>query len=138
MKMSTRMILVEGMASERQYDAPMVLGMISESTRINSVRMADISPKYSSPKSFIDSAPTPAEPMVCAMVLSERIAPTGRSTLFLYCFIKAAVLLPPVSFMEMNDIGVDRSTASRTEHKKDSDRAPMKYNMIKPIKYLIR
>ena len=27
--------------------------------------MADISPKYSSPKSFIDSAPTPAEPMVC-------------------------------------------------------------------------
>lgn len=116
----------------------MVFGMISESTRINSVRMADISPKYSSPKSFIDSAPTPAEPMVCAMVLSERIAPTGRSTLFLYCFIKAAVLLPSVSFIEMNDIGVDRSTASRTEHKNDSDRAPNKYNMIKPIKYLIR
>ena len=42
MKMSTRMILVESMASERQYDAPMVFGMISESTSINSVRMADM------------------------------------------------------------------------------------------------
>ena len=40
--MSTRMILVESMASERQYDAPMVFGMISESTSINSVRMADM------------------------------------------------------------------------------------------------
>lgn len=94
MKMSTRMILVDGIASERQYEAPMVLGMISDNTRIRRVRTADISPKYSSPKSFIDSAPTPAEPMVCAMVLSERMAPTGRSTLFLYCFIKEAVLLP--------------------------------------------
>ena len=102
--------------------------MISEITRINSVRMADINPKYSSPKSFIDSAPTPAEPMVWAMVLSERMAPTGRSTLFLYCFIKVAVLLLLVSFIEINDIGVDRSTASRTEHKRDSDRAPKKYN----------
>ena len=56
--------------------------MISESTRMRSVRIAEIIPKYSSPKSFMDSAPTPAEPMVWAMVLSERIAPTGRSTLF--------------------------------------------------------
>ena len=132
-EMSTRMILVDGMASERQYEAPIVLGMISESTRIRSVRMTEITPKYSSPKSFIDSAPTPAEPMVWAMVLSERIAPTGRSTLFLYRFIKEAVLLPWFSFIEMNDIGVDRSTASRTEHKKDSARAPVKYKMIKPI-----
>lgn len=82
MKISTLIILVDGIASERQYDAPMVLGMISESTRINSVRIADIIPKYSSPKILIDSAPTPAEPMVCAIVLSDRIAPTGRSTLF--------------------------------------------------------
>ena len=138
MKMRTSIIFVDGMASERQYEAPMVLGMISESTKINNVRIADINPKYSSPKSFIDSAPTPAEPMVCAMVLSERIAPTGRSTLFLYCFIKEAVLLPWLSFIEINDIGVDRSTASRTEHKKDSDRAPKKYKIIKPIKYIIR
>ncbi len=35
MKMSTRMILVDGIASERQYEAPMVFGMISESTRIS-------------------------------------------------------------------------------------------------------
>lgn len=138
MKMSTRITFVDGMASERQYDAPMVLGIISESTRINSVRIADINPKYSSPKSFIDSAPTPAEPMVCAIVLSERMAPTGRSTLFLYYFIKTAVLLPWLSFIEMNDIGVDKSTASRTEHKKDSANAPKKYKMIKPIKCMFR
>ena len=94
MKMSTRMILVDVIARERQYEAPIVFGMISESTRINRVRMAEMMPKYSSPKSFIDSAPTPAEPMVWAMVLSERMAPTGRSTLFLYCFISEAVLLP--------------------------------------------
>ena len=92
MKISTRIILVDGMASERQYEAPMVFGMISERTKINSVRMADMSPKYSSPKSLIDSAPTPADPMVCAMVLRERMAPTGRSTLFLYCFINGAAL----------------------------------------------
>ena len=52
----------------------MVLGIISESTRIKRVRMADISPKYCSPKILMDSAPTPAEPMVWAMVLSERMA----------------------------------------------------------------
>ena len=40
--MSTRMILVDVMARERQYEAPMVLGMISESTRINRVRMAEM------------------------------------------------------------------------------------------------
>lgn len=56
--------LVDVMARERQYEAPIVFGMISESTRINRVRMAEMMPKYSSPKSFIDSAPTPAEPMV--------------------------------------------------------------------------
>lgn len=79
----------------------MVLGIISESTRIKRVRMADISPKYCSPKILMDSAPTPAEPMVWAMVLSERMAPTGRSTLFLYCFISVAVLLPWFSLIEM-------------------------------------
>ena len=31
--MSTRMILVDVMARERQYEAPIVFGMISESTR---------------------------------------------------------------------------------------------------------
>ena len=95
--------------------------------------MADISPKYSSPKILIDSAPTPAEPMVWAMVLSDRMAPTGRSTLFLYRFIKVAVLLPSFSFIEMNDMGVDKSTASRMEHKKESAKAPKRYKRIRPI-----
>ena len=116
----------------------MVFGMISESTSINNVRIAEIMPKYCSPKSLIDSAPTPAEPMVWAMVLSERIAPTGRSTLFLYRFISVAVLLPWFSFIEIYDIGVERSTASRTEHRKESDSAPKKYKMIKPIRLKFR
>ena len=38
----------------------------------------------------------------------------------------------------MKDMGEERSTASRTEHKKDSDRAPKKYNKIKPIKMIVR
>lgn len=130
------MILVDGIASERQYEAPMVFGIISESTRMSSVRMAEMMPKYSSPNSFIDSAPTPAEPMVWAMVLSESIAPTGLSTLFLYCFISVAVVLPWFSFIEMNDMGVDKSTASRMEHKNDSAKAPERYNIIRPIKFL--
>ena len=40
------------MASVRQYDAPIVFGIISESTRIKSVSRAEISPKYSCPNIF--------------------------------------------------------------------------------------
>ena len=37
----------------------------------------------------------------------------------------------------MKDIGVDRRTASNTEHKKESAKAPKKYNMINPINFEI-
>ena len=37
----------------------------------------------------------------------------------------------------MKDIGVDRRTASNTEHKKESAKAPKKYNMINSIYFEI-
>ncbi len=37
----------------------------------------------------------------------------------------------------MKDIGVDRRTASNTEHKEESAKAPKKYNMINPIYFEI-
>lgn len=132
-KISILIILVEVIASCLQYDAPIVLGIISDSTRISRVRIADIIPKYSSPKSLIDSAPTPAEPIVWAIVFSERIAPTGLSTLFLYCFINVAVLFPWFSFIDINESGVESSTASKIEHRKESASAPKKYNNISII-----
>ena len=47
-----------------------------------------------------------------------------RFCLLLFCLCnhptRLFLLLPSVSFIEINDMGVDRSTASRTEHKKVS------------------
>lgn len=95
--------------------------------------MAEMTPKYSSPNILTDSEPTPAAPIVCAMVFSESMAATGLSIFVLYFFNKDADRAPWLSFMEMKDMGVDSKTASRTEHKKESDNAPIKYNKISPI-----
>lgn len=72
--MSIRMIRADGMANVRQYDAPMVFGMISESTNMSRVSMADIIPKYASPNIFTDSEPTPAAPIVWATVFNVSMA----------------------------------------------------------------
>ena len=49
--------------------------------------------------------------------------------LSLYLFMREAVAFPCFSFMEMNDMGVESKTASNTEHIKESDNAPKKYNI---------
>jgi len=64
--------------------APIVFGMISEKIRISSVRMIDITVRYSSPQISWAWAPTQAAPTVCAKVLRVSMAASGRSILSLY------------------------------------------------------
>ena len=78
------MIFVEGNANNLQLFAPIVFGIISENTKIRIVNIADTIPKDSSPNSLVAAAPTPAAPIVCAMVFSDRIAATGPSISVLY------------------------------------------------------
>ncbi len=52
--MMTRIRIMEAdiSASLRQYDAPMVLGIISDKTKMRRVRTAETIPKLASPKIF--------------------------------------------------------------------------------------
>ena len=47
-----------------QYLAPIVLGIISVITRINTVSIPDITPNGIFSNNFVASAPTPAAPIV--------------------------------------------------------------------------
>src|SRR5690606_30322888 len=64
-----------------QYVAPIVLGMISEKTRIIRVKSPDTAPTEISSKTISACAPTPAAPTVWDIVLRESIAERGRSIL---------------------------------------------------------
>ncbi|EEX38517.1 hypothetical protein VIB_000172 [Vibrio metschnikovii CIP 69.14] len=66
-------------ASWRQYAAPMVLGTISDSTRMPSVNTAENTPSHWLPKTTAACAPALAAPMVWAMVFKVRIDASGRS-----------------------------------------------------------
>ena len=70
----------------------MVFGMISEKMRISSVVMADIQPKNTEPPMMVACMPTPAAPMVLAMVLRARMAASGRALSSLYCMNRVAGL----------------------------------------------
>ncbi len=86
---------------------------------MSTVSTAEMMPKYSSPKTLTASAPTPAAPIVWAMVFSERIAEMGLS---ISCFCRmssGAYLAPSCSFMAMNDMGVESRTASRIEQRNE-------------------
>ena len=64
-----------------QWVVPMVLGMISANTRISTVVMALTTPKNSLPNTMVAWLPTPAAPMVLAIVFSESIAARGLEVL---------------------------------------------------------
>jgi len=113
-----------GIAILRQYDAPMVLGMISEKTRMSNVSMAEVMAKNWLPKMASLCAPTPAAPTVCEMVLSDNMAAMGLSMSCLYFLSRGAPLRPSFSSMDTNDIGAESSTASRIEHKNEMLKAP--------------
>ena len=71
---------------------PMVLGMISAKTRISMVVIALTRPNQALPKSRVACWPTPAAPMVLAMVLRLSIAAIGREDSCLYCLNRLAGL----------------------------------------------
>ena len=54
------------------------------------VVMADTKPNHLLPKTAVACIPTPAAPMVFAMVFSERIAAKGRPVSSLYALISFA------------------------------------------------
>ena len=56
-----------------QYLAPSVLGIISEKINMRKVNIAETIPNDVSPKSLVASAPTPAAPIVCAIVFSAKL-----------------------------------------------------------------
>lgn len=60
----------------------MVLGIISEKNRMNTVSAAEAYPKYVSPNKRVTSAPTPAAPTVCDIVFNVSMADKGLSILF--------------------------------------------------------
>ena len=82
-----------------QCDVPMVLGTISENTRIRMVIMADIIPNQWSPVRRVAWWPTAAAPRVFAMVLRDRMADRGRSGSCLNFIKRAAFLSPSSSFI---------------------------------------
>ncbi len=102
---------------------------------MRNVSMADTSPNTLSPHMFTACAPTPAAPIVWAMVFSDSIAAMGLSMLFLKSSRRAAVLLPSLSFIEMKEIGVDNNTDSSTEQMNDKNIAPKRYNKSNAIYY---
>ena len=91
-KISTRIARVAKPIRDFQRVVPRVLGMISENTRIRMVIRALTSPNHSDPKMIVACRPTPAAPMVFAIVLSDRIAAIGREESCLYSLNRVAGL----------------------------------------------
>ena len=111
----------------------MVLGMISEKMRIRMVVIAEMRPNHSLPKTRAVCRPTPAAPMVLAMVLSERMAAMGLSMLSLRRRNSPAFLLPSSWSIVRYDTGVDIRTDSRTEQTKEMPIAPRRKSSRRPI-----
>ena len=59
--------------------APSVFGIISEKISINNVKVAEIIRSDACPNNLVASAPTPAAPIVCAIVFNANIADNGLS-----------------------------------------------------------
>ena len=79
------MVLAVNPVRDFHLDVPMVFGMISENTRMSIVVTALTSPNQWDPNTIVACLPTPAAPMVLAIVFSERIAARGRDESILYC-----------------------------------------------------
>lgn len=113
----------EILAKLLQNLAPIVLGIISDTTNINKVRIADTTPKDASPNILTACAPTPAAPMVCATVFKDKIADNGLSMLFFKSMNVFAQAFPSSCLTIRNDWEVESRTASITEHRKETNNA---------------
>ena len=114
------MVCVAGTASGRAYVAPMVFGMISEMTSTSSVSTADVAPTQALPKTTIDWAPTPAAPTVWAMVLSVRMAASGRSIVCLNRRRRRPARFPVRAITSASETVSVSRTASHSEHRNDT------------------
>ena len=118
-----------------QYDVPMVLGIISENINISIVVMAETSPNHSFPNIRVVCLPTPAAPIVLAMVLRDRIAAIGLSISVFSFMNNSAFLSPSSSLILIKETGVDINTDSSSEHKKEIANAPNRNTNKSPINY---
>jgi hypothetical protein len=91
-------------------------------TKIKIVKIADTIAKDVSPNILIDSAPTPAAPIVCATVLSDKIADKGLS-MFDLNFNKDFAQLPLSMIVVKYVLGVDNNTDSVREQIKETNKA---------------
>jgi len=98
--------------------------MISEKMRMRIVVIAETNPNHWLPKASSTCWPTPAAPMVWAMVLRLSMAAMALALSCLYFLNKVAGLNPSSSRMVIYDNGVDMSTASNMEQRNDTDNAP--------------
>lgn len=109
----------------RQWFVPIDLGIISEKIRIKMVRTAEAMPKNSLPKTFTACAPTPAAPIVLAMVLMESMAAIDLSERSLSRFIMRPPLLW-VAIVSVKDVVVESNTDSISEQRKEIPKAKNK------------
>ena len=115
-----------------QCEVPMVLGIISENTRISMVVNALTSPNHWEPNRIVACLPTPAAPMVFEIVLSERMAANALEGSCLYRLSLVAALRPSSSLKVMYEIGVLMRAASNIEQRKEMHRAPRR-NIISSV-----
>ncbi len=115
-----------------QREVPMVLGIISENTRISMVVNALTSPNHWEPNRIVACLPTPAAPMVFEIVLSERMAANALEGSCLYRLSLVAALRPSSSLKVMYEIGVLMRAASNMEQRKEVHRAQRR-NIINSV-----
>ena len=113
----------------------MVFGSISAKTRISRVNTAEMMPNQVLPKRMEAWRPTPAAPIVLAIVLSERIAANGFSVSVLYSRNFAAGLYPCSFFIVMKESGVESNTDSRMEQRNEIRSVPNRKTSKSPINY---
>ena len=116
-----------------QEEVPIVLGTISANSSINRVKIPEMIPNQVLPNSSVACRPTPAAPIVLAMVFRERIAASGFSVSVLYSRNLVAGLYPCSFFIVMKESGVDNSTDSSMEQRNETSSVPMRNIKRSPI-----
>ena len=133
MNMRTDMQRVEKPMRFFQEEVPIVLGTISANSSINRVKIPEMIPNQVLPNSSVACRPTPAAPIVLAMVFRERIAASGFSVSVLYSRNLVAGLYPCSFFIVMKESGVDNSTDSSMEQRNETSSVPMRNIKRSPI-----
>ena len=86
--------------------------------------MIDATVRLSSPHIFDTSEPTPAAPIVCAMVFKVKIAVSGLTESSSFNRDHRTPFLSPVLLMMLTcDIDIDNSTASNIEQRNETPSA---------------